>query len=523
MALTINTNISSIRTNRAIESTQKQLSRSVERISSGVKLNSAKDDPAGLATADRMSVQIRGISMAIRNANDGISLAQTAEGALQEVTSMLQRVQELAVQASNPSNSVSTRSSLQAEVIQLNAEITRIAEETEFNGQKILAGNVINANFQVGARPEQTINLSIPEVSASNLGNFFTTTDNSEGNSIGGANLGSFTGDAPANLVELQTVTIRGFNTGLVAPQIDINQEESAKSIALKINDVEGLTGVAASAKTTVTMEDTYDGGAAGKQNISFRLYGTNAKVPGDASNAAFVAASVTEVSEAGFRELVSAINGQKSTTGITASYKGDGKIALAHDDGANISIEGFSNASDSDPSGQNEMSVTGAQGTNKVILREGVNDSVTVGGIITLNSPKPFSVTSSITAFDGSLFSNASPDEPQASQFNALSKVDVSTVAGAAKAIDIAANALEQVTGFRGELGAIQNRFETTISTLQSVQENTQTARSRLMDTDFAEEVSRFTRAQILQQAGIAILAQANAAPFAVLELLRS
>ncbi len=524
MALSINTNIASIRTNRAIEQTQRELSRSVERISSGVRINSAKDDPAGLSTSDRMSVQVRGLSMAIRNASDGISLAQTAESTLQEVTSMLQRIQELAVQASNPSASVTTRASLQSEVVQINAEITRISEEVEFNGQKLLSGNVINANFQVGPRPNQTISFSISEVSAANLGNFFSTTNNLREESIGGARLSVLPSDAPSNLVQEQVITLRGFNTGRVAPQVIVNQEESARSIAVKINDIEGLTGVSASARTTLTLSDLYDEGVAGTQNISFRLYGTNAKEPGSTANAAFIAASITEVSEAGFRKLVSAINAEKSTTGITAAYIDNGTIKISNSDGANISIEAFSNASEADAFTQNTALVTGAEGTTQVTLKEGTNeDSVTVGGLITLSSPKPFSVSSSITALEGSLFNNATENEPQASQFNSLAQVDISTIEGAAKAIDMAANSLEQITGFRSELGAIQNRFETAISTLQSIQENTQAARSRILDTDFAEEVARLTRAQILQQAGIAILAQANNAPFAVLELLRS
>ena len=518
MALTINTNVASIRTNRAIEATQRELSKSVERISSGIKLNSSKDDPAGLATADRMSVQIRGISMAIRNANDRISLAQTAEGALQEVTNMLQRIQELAIQASNPSNSVSTRASLQEESVQLSAEITRISIETEFNGQKLLSGDVINANFQIGLRPEQVINMSIPEMSSSNMGNFYATSDNIENAAMGMANLGDVQGDAPSNLTQEQEITLRGFNTGITAPTIEIDLEETAKSIVRKINDVEGLTGVKASAKTALTLEGLYDGGAAGKQTISFRLYGKNAKGP-DSGNAAFISAGITEVSEVGFRDLVSAINDEKNTTGVTATYLGKGKIEISNDDGANISIEGFANSA---TLGQNTALVAGSAGTREVTLIEGFEDSVTVGGVITFNSPKPFSVSSNLQSVEGSLFNNIDADEPKASQFNSLLDIDVSTIDGAAKAINVAANSLEQITGFRGNLGSIQKRFETAIATLESISENTQAARSRLMDTDFAEEVSRFTRGQILQQAGIAILAQANTAPFAVLELLR-
>ncbi len=521
MALTINTNVASIRSNRAIERTQQELSKAVQRISSGIKLNSAKDDPSGLATADRLAVQIRGISVAIRNANDGITLAQTAEGALQEVTTILQRIQELAVQGSNPSSSVSTRSSLQEEVVELNGEITRIAEETEFNGRALLSGNVVNAQFQIGTRPEQTIALSIPATTSRNIGNFFSKTDNTQPLSIGQANLGSFLGLAPTNLTKTQELTIRGFNSGAEAPVISVVADESAGSISKKINAVEGETGVVSSAATTLTLEEFYNEGVAGSQNISFKLFGLNAKGK-DPNKGALITANITGPSGAGVQPLIVAINKEASTTGVTATDLGEGKVKLSNSDGSNISIVSFASTA---IAGEGDQAlVTGAEGTEPVILVEGGNqDSVTVGGIVTLNSPTPFSVSSSLTAEEGSLFSNTNVGEPQASRFSPLGEIDISTIVGSAEAIRVSANALEQVTALRGGLGAIQNRFESAISNLESIREITQGARSQIVDTDFAEEVSRFTRAQILQQAGIAILAQANAAPFAVLELLRA
>ncbi len=522
MALTINTNVASIRSNRAIEATQRELSRAVQRISSGIKLNSAKDDPAGLATADRLAVQIRGISMAIRNANDGITLARTAEGALQEVTSILQRIQELAVQASNPSNSVSTRASLQGEVAQLNGEITRIAEETEFNGKKLLSGDVVSANFQIGTRPEQTIKLSIAAAGSSNLGNYAVTTNNTSERSISAARIGGFQGEAPGNFMENQLLTIRGFNSNLAAPIISLESEETAFSIVTKINAVEDQTGVLASAETEATLSEIYDAGEAGTQNISFRLYGTNAKKGADISTASLITAGITDSNEAGLRPLITAINAEENNTGITATFVSDNTIKLTNTNGANISIEAFANTAL--PGEGDKLLVTGAENTTQVTLIEGSDeDSVTIGGVITLNSPKPFSVSTDKTAEEGSLFSNETSGEAQASRFSALVSIDISSIEGAAAAIRISSSALEQVTALRGDLGSIQNRFESTISNLESIRENTETSRSQIIDTDFAEEVSRFTRAQILQQAGIAILAQANAAPFAVLELLRA
>ncbi len=532
MALTINTNIASLRSNRALDATQRALGTAIQRISSGVKLNSAKDDPSGVATADRLSVQIRGISVAIRNANDGITLAQTAEGALQEVNNILQRIQELSLQGANPSNSVLTRNSLQGEITKANEEITRIANETEFNGRRLLSGDIVNATFQVGTRPDQTIHFSIPAVTSLNLGNFYSTSNNATSTSIGQAQLGTDSGIAPSNKTKTQSIAIRGFNSGSKPSTVSIEDEESARSITTKINALEGNTGVVASASTTLTLEEIYNVGAAGNQEVSFELYGKNAKSEDNLDNAVGVSATIKGVTQEGLSGLISKINSVQNETGISATFVSDGKIKLSNSDGSNISIEGFTNNASSTIRDQNgniteaerdALVVSGAEGTNAVTLRDGSEeDSVTVGGIITFSSSKPFSITSSIPVNEGSLFRNTSADELQSSQFSALGDINISTLDGASGAIRVTANALEQVSSLRGSLGAIQNRFESTISNLESIKENTEVSRGRIVDTDFAEEVSRFTRAQILQQAGIAILAQANAAPFAVLGLLK-
>jgi flagellin len=535
MALTINTNVASIRGNRALDATQRELGRAVERISSGIKLNSAKDDPSGLATADRLSAQIRGIAVAIQNANEGITLAQTAEGALQEVSNILQRMQELAVQASNPANGVAARASLQAEMSERNQAIIRIANETEYNGKSLLSGDIINAVFQVGTRPEHTINFSIPSISSLNLGNFFSSTDNTAlsaadntiSASIGQAILGG-NGSAPLNNTTAQDISIRGFNSGSVASILPVEDEETALSIVTKINAIEARTGVVASASTSLTLEGVYDTDEAGNQEISFRLYGKNAKAGGTTLAAETISATVTGITKEGLTPLIGKINDVSGTTGISATFVSDGVIQLSNNDGSDISLEGFTNsATRNDPAtgevDTDTLTVTGAEGTIGVTLSDGDRDSVTVGGSINFSSSRPFSVSSSITATEGSLFRNSNPEEQVGSQFSALGNVNVSSLEGAAEAIRITADAQEQISSLRGNLGAVQNRFESTISNLESIKENTESSRSRIMDTDFAEEVSRFTRAQILQQAGIAILAQANAAPFAVLELLRS
>ncbi len=530
MAISINTNIASIRSQRLLGTTQRSLATSFERISSGLRINSARDDAAGLSRAGRLSTQVRGLSVAIKNANDGISFLQTAEGALQEVTTLLQRIQELSVQASNPSNNSGDRALLQGEVAQLNQEITRIAEETEFNGRKVLGGNIINSEFQVGIRAGQTITVSISSTAASNIGNYSTISNNIGDNAIAGASISESSGEAPSNLVQSQILTLRGFNSGVTPPTLTVDNGETAKSIAEKINALEDRSGISATARTSLTLLDIFDPtidpltGGAPAQTITFNLYGTNAKSIDSTNqdNAVAISAVITSGTGEGLRPLVEAINAAVATTGVKASFiEEDSTIRLSHDTGANISLEAFRNEN-SIGSTANTLTVRGIEDSEAVELTEDSDDdSVTVGGIVTLNSPRVFSVTSDADE-NNSLFASGFNETPQVASFSRLSDLNVSSATGAADAIQIANGALEFINSIRGNLGAVQNRLESTISNLESIRENTQAARGRIEDADFAEETARLTQAQILQQAGTAILAQANTTPSAVLALLR-
>ncbi len=501
MALTINTNIASLNAQRNLTSSQTALSKSMKRLSSGLRINSAKDDAAGLAISDRMTSQIRGLNQAARNSNDGISLAQTAEGALQETTNILQRMRELAIQSANDTNSASDRASLQAEVNQLKQEISRIAETTEFNGKKVLDGTLTSAQFQVGANANETISFSINSALAANLGNNNLTSNNATAdNSIEAAT--SATSGSSDNDVLAQTLTVsgpQGSNTASVAAGA------TANVIASKINAVQADTGVTAIARTTATLGNLNANG-----NVSFNLQGTNV------SNVSINATVLTD----DLTNLVSAINEQTGNTGITATISPDKKeIILEQSTGYDIKIIDFAHSS-----GSATMDLTGSQGGAVQLTEAGAADdadSSTVGGEITFNSAGGFNVLSDVANNAGSLFSTPA-NGANVSSLNSIDNVDISTVKGAAKAIRAVDGALTQIDNMRGELGAIQNRFESTISNLANVAENLSAARSRILDADIAQETSAMTKNNILQQAGVSILAQANQTPQLALQLLQ-
>lgn len=736
MPQVINTNIASLNAQRNLNRSQSQLSGALERLSSGLRVNSAKDDAAGLAISNRFTSQIRGLNQAVRNANDGISLAQTAEGALGEMTNILQRIRELSIQSANSTNSASDRTALQGEVNQLKQELTRIATNTTFNGQKLLDGSLNNAQFQVGSEANQTISLSIDDARATALGSNTLTTANTNGLEAatargwvrtGGAESGN-TGavaaagasvngvqgetltitDASGNTVhtyvvganaEMSTVataldalsgvdasafnratvsniddstdndgvvTLNGQalgaagaiadaddlataingntnlqNAGIYAVsdgttvqvyandgrdltfavsgtsmtmdvqgldgaaavtvdaanaagdevsiggrldvylaqgyQISTNQANrlftasgaqtttrvgsvdgtggtavaaqtltivgpqgtetasitanaTAAGIANAVNEKSGTTGVTAEARTTATLS-----GLSANGTVTFDLYGSN-------STAVSISATITTTD---YSSLVTAINNQSGTTGITATLGGSGNsITLEHASGENIRLDNFSHSaavsvpdpdttplsgtgSSTDGDGTEQtIQVTGGEGS-AVTLYSGGNragaDSTVVGGQVTFRSSGAFNVTSDAAATNsgGSIFSGVA-GSANTSTLTAVNQVDISTVQGANDAISVIDGALTQVDEIRGAMGAVQNRFESTITNLQKTSENLSAARSRILDTDFAAETAALTRAQILQQAGMAMLAQANQLPQQVLSLLR-
>ncbi len=500
MAISVNTNIASLNAQRNLSSTGKLLNRSLQRLSSGLRINSAKDDAAGLAISDRMNAQIRGLNQAVRNANDGISLAQTAEGAMQEVTSILQRMRELAVQSANDTNTAIDRANLQKEITQLQAEIDRIATTTQFNGKTLLDGTFSGAKFQVGANANQYISFSMGSAKGSDIGNNVVTID-------GTLNQATAAADAEAGngVADGEDLTIVG---SLGTATYDVSANETAKSIAEGINATTKDSGVSASAITQAKLSSL-----SGTGTVAFKLAGKN-------STAVTISANVASTSD--LSGLADAINKVASTTGISAEANG-GELTLVSSEGYDIKISdwGVDAGGDDldvtvqglDADGSNAGSAVTLQGDGTAGAGA---DSTTIGGTITFESADTFTVTS---AAAGALFTATTAN---ASSLNDVGSVDIGTQSGANSAISVIDGALQYIDNMRADLGAIQNRFESTIANLMNVSENISAAKSRIVDADFAAETANLTKAQILQQAGTAMLAQANTVPQAALTLLQ-
>jgi len=460
MAMTINTNIVSINAQRNLGLSGSQLGVSMQRLSSGLRVNSAKDDAAGLAIAERMSAQAKGLAVAARNANDGISLAQTAEGALGKMGDMLQRMRELAVQASNATNSEDDRKALQAEVSQLRSEIDRVAKTTTFNNQKILDGSFAGGVFQVGAGAGDNITVGgITNAKASALSNIsygersfagldeatFGVATDPTGDFAYGYEIEVETGDLEVNGVKLD-----GFAAASSA-------QERLGQVVAAINAKTADTGV------TAFLEADPDNSA----QYQITLMSSKVDANGD----------VADVTLKGFYKSVTGLASEAAFTPAT------GEATVAE------TLEAVQTAFDA-------AKATAGTATN-------------------------------FTAIDGgaaatTVIADAAAAAEAAKKQEGIEKIDVSTQAGAWKALKHIDDAIDQVNSARADLGALQTRFEKSIENIDIMNENISAARGRIVDADFASETAALSRTQILQQAGTAMVAQANQLPQQVLSLLQ-
>ena len=488
MASIINSNINSLNAQRHLSGSQASLAMSMQRLSSGLRINSAKDDAAGLGIAERFTAQIRGVNQAARNANDGISLAQTAEGALGSASSILQRVRELAVQSANATNSATDRKALQAEAGQLLSELDRIATTAQFNGQNILDGSLSSAVFQVGANANQTITAT--------TGNFRTN--------VYGGNLIASAQTAAGSVAPSVAATITV--NGLLSKAVTVAATDSAKTAAASINAVADSTGVTASARTLTELKFTGAG--------TFALTVTSSNT--SAANLSFSVSAVGTA--AGLAEAVKAFNDVSSQTGVTASLNTAASgIVLTNSAGDDIAItNGASSASITLDAYDAQASLTAGVDTfdGAVATAAAAGGTVATHGTIEFASDKGYSLTSTAAGYVAAA--------GQASTLQAVNTIDISTVNGSTKALKIIDSALAAVNSQRATFGALQSRFEASISNLQVTSENMSAARSRIQDADFAAETASLSRAQILQQAGTAMVAQANQLPQGVLSLLK-
>ncbi len=490
MAQIINTNIMSLNAQRNLNTSGTGLATSIQRLSSGLRINSAKDDAAGLAISERFTTQIRGMDQAARNANDGISLSQTAEGALGEISNNLQRIRELAVQSRNATNSPSDRAALDAEVQLLKAEIQRVAEQTNFNGTPLLDGSFQNQAFQVGADQGQVINIAqIANANIKELGNWNRVDTPATVSGVaadGGYVAGTPTpGTSTLSLAGIADPTLPlSFQIGSTTINVAADPARtSAAGLATAVQAAIGtsVTGLTASItgtdiglSNTTTNAIAVTGGLTGSVGPQTEVGGTPASFtagnftltgPKGPATISFAAAGGAAQRAS---DLVKAVNNQSYNTGVTASLDAGGNLVLAAADN-NFTIAG----------GASLTAQTGLTATTTTNWVAGAAE----------------------TGFED---------------------LDVLSSLGADNALNAVDSALQAINSARADLGAIQNRFTSTIANLNTSSENLSAARSRIRDTDYAKETAELTRTQILQQAGTAMLAQANQSPQNVLSLLK-
>ena len=489
MALSVNTNISSLNAQRNLTKSGNDLQTSMQRLSSGMRINSAKDDAAGLQISNRLTSQINGLGVAQRNANDGISMAQTAEGAMQESTSILQRMRELALQSANGSNSSSDREALQKEVAALQTELTRIAETTSFGDTQLLDGSFGSKTFQVGANANETISVGLTSIKASAIG---SNRIDLASTTIGGLGQGGTTGAGDVtggNNVAASSYSVVG-RDGTTQTVTTVADEE-ASSIASKFNALSNKTGVTADARTQVELS-----ALGATANVTFELNGTAISTA------------------ANFASMAIAINEKSGQTGVSAATNEAGNLILTDETGKDIDIKDFKESGATGTVVAKGMSYSGTAGVAVTLGAATGTDSESFAGAIRLDSTDSYSVT----AGDASL---AAATTATGSTLKAVGDVDLGTQTGAQDALAIIDGALANIDSQRANLGAVQNRFSHTISNLANIQENVSASRSRIQDTDFAVETAQMTKNQILQQAGTSILAQANQLPQAALSLI--
>jgi len=609
----IQTNIASLNAQRNLNNSQSDLGISLQRLSSGLRINSAKDDAAGLAISERFTTQIRGLNQAGRNANDGVSLAQTAEGDLAQITNNLQRVRELAVQSANATNSASDRAALQLEVTQLVAEIDRVASTSAFNGVKLLDGAFASQSFQVGANSGETVDIaSITSARAAEIGQRNTAT--ATGTAVAGAltageltiavdggtavDVGVVARDAAALATAITTAggdgvtaTATNAQTGIVfadvvgtagatvvASSIALGaltegiDTDTTNSYTVTFDDAgdqgnDSALVITATANVDTTATNSYDTIAAGFVTAGFASDGTGT-VDGysldlgaqstiaaalqngtltvqraDGSEFSTVEGGAGYGTDPAFANTATTTNGTVAVTAVAPTYNlsidgtaldfsvagADGTITDTEVAALINSISGYTATA-----GTATLNITKDDGSNIVLVESG-SDSDASEGLAADGSSSAAtetyygSVTVTSTAGDLTIAGTNSADAGLTTQTytaalagTTVADTDISTVAGANAALITADAALTSISNTRSSLGAIQNRFESIVSSISTSVENLSAARSRIRDADFAAETASLTRNQILQQAGVSILSQANALPQLALSLLQ-
>ncbi len=556
MAISINTNIAAMQAQNSLNTVNKALNQNQERLASGLRINSAADDAAGLAISDRMTAQIRGMNQAVRNANDGISMAQTAEGGLQEITNIMQRMRQLAVQSSNESNTQSDRASLDQEFQFLKAELDRIADSTTFNGKALLDGSLGETNYQVGPDTgvDQTISVNMGQAMRSgDIGNF-ATEDYYLTNRLSGATAGDFTDAFKALQGAAGTAgggTAGGIDIGdgyLAINSVDIdpsnvsveltNGASSGDSVASNTDAAETQGLGSGSAYVLAQAINNADAGVtATAKNATATFNAIELDVAGTTSSHSYdleingqqILSGRTENMSAS--ELASVINDYTDKTGVTASADSSGNLTLTGQDGRNINIAEQFGATGTGQVGFFETGAEGTGGTNvhavsyrgAVMLEADQNFELTVdnGGNHFVSGETMNTLEDEVWEVTGGGFDAATTAGSHQTTVTQLGGSDIATRDAALQAINHIDSAIDDVDSVRAELGAVQNRFDNTIANLENASQNLNEARSRIQDADVAKEAAEMTMNNVRRQASSAVLAQANMQPQLALQLL--
>lgn len=470
MALTVNTNIASITTQSNLNKAGGALATSMQRLSSGLRINSAKDDAAGLQISNRLTSQINGLGQAVKNANDGISIAQTAEGAMQASTDILQKMRTLALSSATGSLSDADRKSNNDEYQALTSELTRISQTTTFGGQKLLDGSYGTKAIQVGANANETINLSLENVAANN---------------IGSQQIKSQSLDPKAGGLTGGDITVTGNGD---SKTFTVEAAASAKDIAKGLNGLIG--GLTASASTEVLFKVDETAAAAAPASFTMTVGGQDVNFVGVTSTAG----------------LADQLKSNAAKLGISVNYdETNNTLSVKSDTGENVSFTA--------PTDAGSITVAAKDSAGKYSGDIAIADTLTVNGAVNLDSTKGFSLTGGGVA---ELFAETTSEK------TSIAQTSVTDATGAQNALAVIDKAIGAIDDVRSNLGATQNRLTTTVDNLQNIQKNSTAARSTVQDVDFAAETAELTKQQTLQSASTAILSQANQLPSAVLKLLQ-
>lgn len=486
----VNTNIGALVAQDSMSKATKEMDQAIARLSSGLRINTAADDAAGMSIASKMEAQSRGLEQAIRNSADAQAMIDTTEGAHDEITNVLQRLRELAVQSSNDTNTALDRTFLKAETTALINEIDRISSQTQWNNQNVLDGTFTSKSFQVGANAGQTISVSVDTAATASIGAFESTSTANTLAAHASNTVTAFAGD----------ITLNGH---LGASTITVATSDSAENIAENTNAVTSSTGITAEGKTYAELKSVSADGT-----VSFTL--------GDFDgNTASISAVVTTTD---LSALVTSINSNAGTTGITATHNGSdkGTVLLHSATGDNITMLNYNHTTGSATAAWQAYNFDGDTAVGSAVtLTQGGTDSSVVTGVVKFSSVKVFTHSHTTGEYFGATTSATGA-------INNIATIDIGTVSGAKDAIRAIDGALGKINLSRSDLGAVSNRLDSVISNLSNVTTNTKASMSNIQDADFAAETSKLTRSQILNQAATSMLAQANASKQSVLSLLQ-